>query len=126
MSRATLAVMTVVVGVALALTAVAGAATHGSVGATRWTITDLGTFGPDWTSGSAAAINLSSQVVGTNGTAGGKQHAFLWQNGKMTDLGTLAVVTAVRRRSTCAARSSVRVSLQRRSAFTRSSGRRGR
>ena len=89
MSRATLAVMTVVVGVALALTAVAGAATHGSVGATRWTITDLGTFGPDWTSGSAAAINLSSQVVGTNGTAGGKQHAFLWQNGKMTDLGTL-------------------------------------
>ena len=88
MSRTTLAVLTVVVGVALALTAGAGAATHTSRGP-RWTITDLGTFGPRWTSGSAAAINGRGQVVGTNGTPGGKQHAFLWQNGTMRDLGTL-------------------------------------
>jgi probable HAF family extracellular repeat protein len=89
MNRTTLAVMTAVVGIALALTAFAGAATPGTPGGTRWTITDLGTFGPGWTSGGAAAINERGQVVGTNGTAGGKQHAFLWQNGKMKDLGTL-------------------------------------
>jgi probable HAF family extracellular repeat protein len=89
MGRTTLALITAVMGITLALTAAAGAATHGTAGTTRWRITDLGTFGPGWTSGSAAAINARGQVVGTNGTASGKQHAFLWQNGKMTDLGTL-------------------------------------
>ncbi len=29
------------------------------------------------------------QVVGYGDTPSGAQHAFLWQNGKMTDLGTL-------------------------------------
>ena len=53
------------------------------------TIADLGTFGARWTSGSAAAVNARGQVVGTNGTAAGKQHAFLRQNGTMRDLGTL-------------------------------------
>ena len=76
-------------GVALALTAGAGAATRETGSGPRWTITDLGTFGARWTSGSAAAVNARGQVVGTNGTAEGKQHAFLWQNGKMRDLGTL-------------------------------------
>ena len=89
MRRTTLALITAVMGIALSLSAAAGAGTHGTGGAGRWTITDLGTFGTRWTSGSAAAINKLGQVVGTNGTAGGKQHAFLWQNGKMTDLGTL-------------------------------------
>ena len=84
MSRTTLAVVTVIGGTALALTAGAGAATH-----PRWTIADLGTFGARWTSGSAAAVNEHGQVVGTNGTAAGKQHAFVWQHGKMRDLGTL-------------------------------------
>ena len=90
MRRTTLALITAVIGITLVLSAVASAAaTHETAGGKRWTIADLGTFGPRWTSGSAAAINERGQVVGTNGTAGGKQHAFLWQNGKMTDLGTL-------------------------------------
>ena len=67
----------------------AGAATHDTDSGKRWTILDLGTFGTRWTSGSAAAVNARGQIVGTNGTAGGKQHAFLWQNGTMLDLGTL-------------------------------------
>ena len=89
MRRTTLALITAVMGITLALSTAAGAATHGTAGSRPWTITDLGTFGPRWTSGSAAAINKRGEVAGTNGTAGGKQHAFLWQNGKMTDLGTL-------------------------------------
>src|SRR5712691_1279429 len=55
----------------------------------RWTITDLGTLGPGWRDSSAAAINAHGQVVGTDGTASGRQHAFLCRNGKLTDLGTL-------------------------------------
>ena len=55
MSRTTLAALTVIVGVAVALTAGAGAATN-----PRWTIADLGTFGARWTSGSAAAVNAVS------------------------------------------------------------------
>ena len=90
MRRTTLALITAVIGITLVLSAVASAAaTHETAGGKRWTIADLGTFGPRWTSGSAVAINERGQVVGTNGTARGKQHAFLWQNGKMTDLGTL-------------------------------------
>ena len=88
MSRTTLAALAVVVGVALALTAGANAATHSSRGP-HWAITDLGTFGPRWTSSTATAINERGEVVGGNGTPGGKQHAFLWQNGTMQDLGTL-------------------------------------
>ena len=57
--------------------------------APRWQITDLGTLGPAYTSCSAAAINERGQIAGGCGTASGRQHAFLWQNGKMADLGTL-------------------------------------
>ena len=37
----------------------------------------------------ANGINDQGQVAGWSGTAGGYYHAFLWQNGTMTDLGTL-------------------------------------
>ena len=37
----------------------------------------------------ASAINGRGQVVGWSKTAAGTWHAFLWQRGKMTDLGTL-------------------------------------
>jgi probable HAF family extracellular repeat protein len=58
----------------------------------RWlpsaSVIDLG-----WLPGSegseAADINASAQVVGTSGTNSGPMHGFLWQNGVMTDLGTL-------------------------------------
>jgi probable HAF family extracellular repeat protein len=37
----------------------------------------------------ASDINLSGQVVGWADAGGGNEHAFLWQNGLMTSLGTL-------------------------------------
>jgi len=56
---------------------------------------DLGTLGgPDpgpFAGGgtNAVALNDLGQVVGTSETAAGTTHAFLWQSGLMTDLGTL-------------------------------------
>ena len=47
---------------------------------------DLGTLGG--TNSSAFAINDSGQVVGQASTSDGAQHAFLYQNEKMIDLGT--------------------------------------
>jgi probable HAF family extracellular repeat protein len=48
---------------------------------------DLGTLGGafSW----ANAVNNRGQVVGRSAVQGGLQHAFLWQDGVMTDLGTL-------------------------------------
>jgi probable HAF family extracellular repeat protein len=37
----------------------------------------------------ALALNNSGQVVGMSDTRGGQDHAFLWRDGTMTDLGTL-------------------------------------
>ena len=39
--------------------------------------------------GGAAAINERGQIVGYSSTATDAVHAFMWQSGKMTDLGTL-------------------------------------
>jgi probable HAF family extracellular repeat protein len=48
---------------------------------------DLGTLGGafSW----ANAVNNRGQVVGRSAVQGGLQHAFLWEDGVMTDLGTL-------------------------------------
>jgi probable HAF family extracellular repeat protein len=59
--------------------------------ANSYTVIDLGTLGGNQSQ--AAAINPTGQVVGNSLTATGQTHAFLWDNGKMTDLGTLAVAT---------------------------------
>lgn len=48
---------------------------------------DLGTLGGTYAI--TADINASDQVVGTSSTVDGARHAFLWQAGVMTDLGTL-------------------------------------
>jgi probable HAF family extracellular repeat protein len=51
-------------------------------------ILDLGTL-PGGNSSDATGINDRGQVVGVSQTASGEYHAFLWQEGTMTDLGTL-------------------------------------
>ena len=58
---------------------------------------DLGTLGGAYAAGSIAVdVNEAGQVVGSSlsntigyGQCGGGSHAFLWQNGRMRDLGTL-------------------------------------
>lgn len=59
--------------------------------AQTYTITDLGTLPAPYNSSSQAyGINNSGQVIGTSLDAtGGIQHAFLYNNGNMVDLGTL-------------------------------------
>ena len=52
-----------------------------------YSVTDLGTLGG---SGSVGfGINNQGQVTGYSFTATGAEHAFLFSNGQMTDLGTL-------------------------------------
>ena len=60
-----------------------GACAGASAAQTSYTVTDLGTLSGS-NSAKAADINKSGQIVGTSAN-----HAFLWSNGAMTDLGTL-------------------------------------
>jgi probable HAF family extracellular repeat protein len=48
---------------------------------------DLGTLGGS--KSDAIAINERGQIVGVSEVKYPRSHAFLWQNGKMTDLGAL-------------------------------------
>ena len=52
-----------------------------------WSRVDLGTLGGSISQ--AHVINDRGQVVGHSMTATGQRHAFLWEDGVMTDLGTL-------------------------------------
>jgi probable HAF family extracellular repeat protein len=75
------------------LTAVVLAAWSGTALA-DWTITDLGVLA-DWGISKATAINNNGQVVGYASTGEFNSqgldvnHAFLWQNGSMSDLGVI-------------------------------------
>jgi len=56
----------------------------------EFTVIDLGTLGGSWSQpGEHGALNDQGQVVGRSETATGEIHAFRWDNGVMTDLGTL-------------------------------------
>ena len=57
----------------------------------KYTITDLGTLGGKELSAQAMAINNLRQVVGWSYVSREPDvvHAFLWENGKMRDLGTI-------------------------------------
>ena len=50
-------------------------------------ITDLGTLGGAFSG--PTAVNARGQVVGVSTTATDERHPFLWENGTITDLGTL-------------------------------------
>ncbi len=56
--------------------------------AVTYVITDLGTL-PGGGLSEALAINNAGQIVGRAYDSAGRQRAFLWDNGTMTDLGTL-------------------------------------
>jgi len=73
---------------AVLLAGVAGGTAVGSRSAeSRWVVRDLGTLGGK--TSEATAINDGGQVVGSADLKGGKSHAFMWQPGRMTDLGHL-------------------------------------
>ena len=58
-------------------------------------IIDLGTLGDQFTTSEARAVNQRGQVVGDSFLAGlGPEHAFLWERGRMRDLGTLGGLTS--------------------------------
>src|SRR5215467_12555769 len=67
----------------VSLAALCGAFAAGASAQSSYTVTDLGTFSGS-NSAKVADINKGGQIVGTSAN-----HAFLWSNGVMTDLGTL-------------------------------------
>jgi probable HAF family extracellular repeat protein len=86
------AALAVLLGGLLAVPAAAQAATPDS--APRQLI-DLGTLGEGYTLSEARAVNDLGQVVGDSMPAGlGPEHAFLWEQGRMRDLGTLGGSTS--------------------------------
>jgi probable HAF family extracellular repeat protein len=65
-------------------------ASHSLVASAVYSVTDLGNLGGSYSYGNA--INNTGQVTGYSDTPSGN-HAFLFSNGQMTDLGTLAGFT---------------------------------
>src|SRR5262249_14550039 len=57
-------------------------------GVPSYAVTDIGLL-PGCVSGAAMAINASGEVAGYDVDSNWVYHAFLWNNGSLTDLGTL-------------------------------------
>ena len=73
--------------VALAVAFVLSAVAENAWGVIQYTVTDLGDLGGG--ASLAYGINAGGQVVGKSLTAGDSYHAFLYNGGTMTDIGTL-------------------------------------
>jgi probable HAF family extracellular repeat protein len=69
--------------------ALLAALAQGALGAPTYTITDLGDLGESYAIG--YAVSDSGLVTGRGPTAGGYDHAFLWESGVIIDLGTCGV-----------------------------------
>lgn len=54
----------------------------------RYELADLGTLGGNWSY--AFSLNDAGEVLGYSSTRNGAERTFLWKNGTITDLGTLA------------------------------------
>src|SRR5215216_3696837 len=92
--RAAMIALALALAVVLAGFATRPAAAEPTAAKTVYTVTDLGTLG-----GTSVArdINDSGQVAGQSQNTSGQLRAFLWENGQMTDLGTLGGTTSAAR-----------------------------
>src|SRR5215216_1041120 len=92
--RAAMIALALALAVVLAGFATRPAAAEPTAAKTVYTVTDLGTLG-----GTSVArdINDSGQVAGQSQNTSGQLRAFLWENGHMTDLGTLGGTTSAAR-----------------------------
>ena len=92
--RAAIILLALVVALAVAGLVTRQVAAEPAAAKTVYTVTDLGTLGGNTI---ARDINNSSQVAGQSQNTSGQLRAFFWENGQMTNLGTLGGPTSAGR-----------------------------